>query len=74
MRQIIVRLCARIILIAAVAASGDMGYTIAKGVVRFEGPDGNPATDRFRDFHLWKTQGGERKIAIDIWSPELPLP
>ena len=60
--------------IAAVAASGDMGYTLTGGVVRFDGPDGNPAEDKFRDFHLWKKQDGEWKIAIDMWSSELPCP
>jgi len=57
-----------------VAASGDMGYTLSDGVVRFEGPDGTPVEDKIRDFHLWKKQNGEWKLAIDIWNSELPLP
>ena len=57
-----------------VAASGDMGYTLADAVVRFEGPDGEPEEDKIRDFHLWKKQDGEWKIAIDIWNSEIPLP
>ena len=60
--------------IADVSASGDMGYTLTSGVVRFEGPDGNLFEDRIRDFHLWKKQKGEWKIAIDIFSSELPMP
>ena len=56
-----------------VAASGDMGYTLADGVIRFEGPDGEPVEDKIRDFHLWKKQDGEWKIAIDIWNSEIPL-
>ena len=60
--------------IADVSASGDMGYTLTRGVVRFEGPDGNFFEDRIRDFHLWKKQNGEWKIAIDIFSSELPMP
>ncbi|MCH9005963.1 MAG: DUF4440 domain-containing protein [Proteobacteria bacterium] len=56
-----------------VAASGDMGYTLADAVVSFEGPDGEPEEDKIRDFHLWKKQDGEWKIAIDIWNSELPL-
>ena len=57
-----------------VAASGDMGYTLADAVVRFEGPDGELEEDKIRDFHLWKKQDGEWKIAVDIWNSELPLP
>ncbi len=56
-----------------VAASGDMGYTLADAVIRFEGPDGEPVEDKIRDFHLWKKQDGEWKIAIDIWNSEIPL-
>jgi len=56
-----------------VAASGDMGYTLADAVIRFEGPDGEPVEDKIRDFHLWKKQDGEWKIAIDIWNSEMPL-
>ncbi len=61
-------------MIADVSASGDMGYTLSNAVVRFEGPDGNPFEDKIRDFHLWKKQEGEWKIAIDIWRSELPCP
>lgn len=57
-----------------VAASGDMGYTLADGVIRFEGPDGEPVEDKIRDFHLWQKQNGGWKLAIDIWNSELPLP
>ena len=57
-----------------VAASGDMGYTLADAVIRFDGPGGEPVEDKVRDFHLWKKQEGEWKIAIDIWNSELPLP
>jgi uncharacterized protein (TIGR02246 family) len=57
-----------------VAASGDMGYTLADGTIGFEGPDGEPVEDKIRDFHLWKKQNGAWKLAIDIWNSELPLP
>ena len=57
-----------------VAASGDMGYTLADAVISVEGPDGGPVQDRIRDFHLWKKQDGEWKLAIDIWNSELPVP
>ncbi len=56
-----------------VAASGDMGYTLADAVVRFEGWDGELEEDKIRDFHLWKKQDGEWKVAIDIWNSQLPL-
>ena len=56
-----------------VAASGDMGYTLANAVVTIEGPDGEPVEDQVRDFHLWKKQDGEWKVAIDIWNSENPM-
>jgi ketosteroid isomerase-like protein len=58
---------------AGVAASGDMGYSLTNAVIRAEGPDGNTVEDRVRDFHLWKKQDGEWKIAIDIWNSDMPL-
>ena len=51
-----------------------MGYTLADAVIKFDGPGGEPVEDKVRDFHLWKKQEGEWKIAIDIWNSELPLP
>ena len=57
-----------------VAASGDMGYTLANAVVSIDGWDGEPVQDQVRDFHLWKKQDGEWKVAIDIWNSQLPLP
>ena len=57
-----------------VAASGDMGYTLADNVINFDDPDGNPVQEVGRDFHLWKKQDGEWKVAIDIWNSESPLP
>jgi ketosteroid isomerase-like protein len=59
---------------AEVAASGDMGYTLADLEIRAKGRDGEPWENKYRDFHLWKKQGGEWKIAIDIWNAELPWP
>ncbi len=56
-----------------VAASGDMGYTLADTIIIVDGSDGDPVEDRVRDFHLWKKQDGEWKVAIDIWNSELPL-
>ncbi len=57
-----------------VAASGDMGYSLANAVISVDGPNGEPVEDRVRDFHLWKKQDGTWKVAIDIWNSELPLP
>ena len=56
-----------------IAASGDMGYTLADAVVTVDGPDGQPIEDKIRDFHLWKKQDGQWKIAIDIWNSENPM-
>lgn len=60
--------------IADVSDSGDMGYTLTDGVLRFKDPDGNTLEDTIRDFHLWTKQDGEWKIAVDIWSSEQPMP
>jgi len=56
-----------------IAASGDMGYTLADGVITVDGPDGQPIEDKIRDFHLWKKQDGQWKIAFDIWNSENPM-
>jgi ketosteroid isomerase-like protein len=60
--------------VADVGAGGDMGYTLVDTIIRFDGPDGKPVEDHVRDFHLWRKDGGEWKIAVDIWNSELPLP
>jgi ketosteroid isomerase-like protein len=52
-----------------VAASGDMGYSLANAVISADGVD-----DTVRDFHLWKKEDGAWKVAVDIWNSELPLP
>jgi uncharacterized protein (TIGR02246 family) len=57
-----------------VAASGDMAYTLADAVVTVDGPGGQPIKERVRDFHLWKKEDGEWKIAVDIWNAEGPAP
>lgn len=57
-----------------VAASGDMGYTLANASFSYQGQDGAKVEDRVRDFHLWKRDGGAWKVAVDIWNSELPLP
>lgn len=59
---------------AEVAASGEMGYTLASLEVSYKGSDGEPKGYKGPDFHLWKKQRGEWKIAIDIFNSELPLP
>jgi ketosteroid isomerase-like protein len=61
-------------MVAKVGAGGDMGYTLVDTIITVDGPDGNPVEDRIRDFHLWRKDGGEWKIAVDIWNSELPLP
>ena len=60
--------------VTEVSAGGDMGYTLVDTVVRFDDPAGNPVEDRIRDFHLWRKEGGEWKVAVDIWNSESPLP
>ena len=57
-----------------VGSGGDMGYTLTDTIVVVDGPDGEPVEDRLRDLHLWTKEGGEWKLALDIWNSELPLP
>jgi ketosteroid isomerase-like protein len=58
-----------------VAAGGDLGYTMGTYDMSFTGPDGQPMTDRGRDFHVWKKQAdGSWKIIVDIWNSDVPLP
>ena len=59
-----------------VGAGGDMGYSLADTIVTVDGPDGEPMETTMRDFHLWKKEGGEWKVAVDIWnvSDALPAP
>ena len=57
-----------------VAASGDMGYTLADAAVTVDGPDGQPIEEKIRDFHLWMKKKGEWKISVDIWNAEGPMP
>ena len=55
-----------------VAASGDMGYTLADAVLVVDGPDGSPIEEKARDFHLWVKEDGAWKISIDIWNSGEP--
>ncbi|MBI1967147.1 MAG: DUF4440 domain-containing protein [Gemmatimonadetes bacterium] len=58
-----------------VAANGDMGYTLNTVDITVTGPDGKPATERIRDFHLWRKQAdGRWKVVVDIWNAEPPPP
>lgn len=56
-----------------VGAGVDMGYTLADAIVSMEGPGGEPMEVTMRDFHLWKKDGGEWKIAVDIWNMPAPV-
>ena len=58
-----------------VAASGDLGYTLADATLSFDGPDGETVRDEVRDFHVWeKQEDGSWKVVIDIWNSQLPCP
>lgn len=59
--------------VVEVSRSGDMGFSLANATVRSTTPDGSTVESRIRDFHLWKKQGGEWKIAIDMWNQALPI-
>lgn len=55
----------------AVSSGGDMGWTFAIVDVSFTGPDGQPGSDRVRDFHVWKKQDdGSWKVVVDVWNSE----
>ena len=57
-----------------VSPSGDMGYTLNDATLTFTGPDGKPATERSRDFHVWRRQADASwKVVVDIWNAE-PAP
>jgi len=56
-----------------VSAGGDVGWTLAMVEVTFTDADGQPASDRIRDFHVWKRQAdGSWKVVVDIWNSERP--
>lgn len=55
-----------------VAASGDMGYTLADAMIVMEGPGGVTHQESIRDFHLWRKVNGQWKIAVDIWNADAP--
>ena len=56
-----------------VSEGGDMGYTLSTYEYSFTGPDGQPVSDRGRDFHVWRKQpDGSWKVVIDIWNSEQP--
>ena len=56
-----------------VSTSGDLGWTLALADVTFDRPDGQPGSDRVRDFHVWKKQeDGSWKVVVDMWNSEAP--
>ena len=58
-----------------IAPGGDMAWTLAVANASFEGPDGEPGSDRIRDFHVWKKQAdGSWKVEVDIWNSGPPVP
>lgn len=57
-----------------VSTDGEMGYTLNTAVITATGLDGKPATERIRDFQLWRKQAdGSWKIVVDLWNDE-PAP
>ena len=56
-----------------VSTGGDVGWTLAMVEVTFTDADGQPASDRIRDFHVWTKQtDGSWKIVVDIWNSAMP--
>lgn len=61
------------ILRAEVSAGGDMGWTLARGDITIENPDGTIGRDEVRDFHVWrKTADGAWRVEVDIWNSGVP--
>jgi ketosteroid isomerase-like protein len=57
-----------------VSADGSMGTTLSIADITITGPDGKPATEHIRDFHVWRRQqDGSWKLWVDIWNAE-PVP
>lgn len=54
-----------------VSSDGTMGYTLNTVELRATGPDGQPASQRVRDLHVWRKQAdGSWKLVIDLWNVE----
>ena len=51
-----------------VSAGGDMGYTLADVEITTEGGDGTLVAADERDLHVWRKEGGEWKIVLDMWN------
>jgi ketosteroid isomerase-like protein len=57
--------------VVEVSADGSMGTTLAITELTATGPDGKPASERVRDFHVWRRQpDGSWKLTVDIWNAE----
>jgi ketosteroid isomerase-like protein len=57
-----------------IARSGDLAYTIYVYQLAFEGPDGQPITDRGKDMAVWKKQSNNTwKMVADTFNSDLPL-
>jgi len=54
------------------AASGDMGYSIATVTTTFQDTLGNDYGGANRDLHIWKKEAGEWKVTVDIWNTPAP--
>lgn len=50
-----------------VSPDGKMAYTLNELDLSFAGPDGRAATQRLRDLHTWRLEGGDWRIVVDIW-------
>jgi uncharacterized protein (TIGR02246 family) len=52
-----------------VAASGDVGWTLAIGDITIDRGDEPPGRDVVRDVHTWKKQeDGSWKVVLDAWN------
>lgn len=61
------------ILRAEVSERGDMGWTLARGDITIENPDGTIGRDEVRDFHVWrKAADGSWRVEVDIWNSGTP--
>jgi uncharacterized protein (TIGR02246 family) len=59
---------------AAVAGSGDFGYTIGTYEMTVNDDKGNPVTDKGKYTTVWKKQAdGSWKVASDMFNSDLPM-
>ena len=58
---------------AQVAKSGELGYTRGTYQMTFNGTDGNPVEDHGKYLTVWRKEGGQWKVQLDMTNTDRPL-